>query len=112
MAISTTHGALVELTGKGIGPAPEPSFGTHFFQDLIESNIYPLAIDLDDPDTIFKREFFYSLPNDLARFLPDRADMGKCLHLIRVANCRPGYHLTLVMDDQAGKSVAYLEADK
>ncbi len=103
--------ALVELTGSGIGPAPEPSFGTHFFQDLIESNIYPLAIDLDDPDTIFKREFFYELPNDLVRFLPDQADMENCLRLIRVANFRPRHHLTLVMDDQAGKSVAYLEAD-
>jgi hypothetical protein len=104
-------GALVELTGVGIGPAPEPSFGTHFFQDLIESNIFPLAIDLDDPETIFKREFFYGLPNDLAKFLPDQADMGKCLRLIRVANCRAGHHLTLVMDDEAGKSIAYLEAD-
>ncbi|MFM8320329.1 MAG: PEP/pyruvate-binding domain-containing protein, partial [Chloroflexota bacterium] len=26
--------ALVELTGQGIGAAPEASFGTHFFQDL------------------------------------------------------------------------------
>jgi len=103
--------ALVELTGRGLGPAPEPSFGTHFFQDLIESNIYPLAIDLDDPDTIFKREFFYELPNDLVGCLPDKADMENCLRLIRVANFRSRHHLTLVMDDQAGKSVAYLEAD-
>ena len=103
--------ALVELTGRGLGPAPEPSFGTHFFQDLIESNIYPLAIDLDNPDTIFKREFFYELPNDLVGCLPDKADMENCLRLIRVANFRPRHHLTLVMDDQAGKSVAYLEAD-
>lgn len=103
--------ALVELTGSGIGPAPEPSFGTHFFQDLIESNIYPLAIDLDDPDTVFKREFFYKLPNDLVRFLPDQAGLENCLRLIRVASFRPRHHLVLVMDDQAGKSVAYLEAD-
>ena len=104
-------GALVELTGKGIGPAHEPSFGTHFFQDLVESNIYPLAIDMDDPETIFKREFFYGLPNDLAKFLPNQADMGESLRLIRVANCRFGHHLTVVMDDDAGKSIAYLEAE-
>jgi len=103
--------ALVELTGKGVGPASEPSFGTHFFQDLIESNIYPLAIDLDDPETIFNHEFFYELPNELARFFPEQAEMGKCLRLIRVANFRARHHLTLVMDDEAGKSVAYLEAD-
>ena len=40
--------ALVELSGEGVGPAPEPSYGTHFFQDLIESRIYPLAVHLDD----------------------------------------------------------------
>ena len=28
--------ALIELTGEGIGTAPEASFGTHFFQDLVE----------------------------------------------------------------------------
>jgi hypothetical protein len=105
--------ALVELTGRGIGPASEPSFGTHFFQDLIESNIYPLAIDLDAQDTIFKREFFYALPNELVRFLPDQIDIDieNSLRLIQVADFRPGYHLTVVMDDLAGKSVAYLEAD-
>ncbi|HEX9013938.1 MAG TPA: PEP/pyruvate-binding domain-containing protein, partial [Anaerolineaceae bacterium] len=32
--------ALVELSGKGVGPAPEPSLGTHFFQDLMEADIY------------------------------------------------------------------------
>ena len=54
--------ALVELTGKFLGPAPQPSFGTHFFQDLVELNIYPLAVDLEDTDVIFTREFFYSDP--------------------------------------------------
>ena len=35
--------ALVELSGTGVGPAPEPSFGTHFFQDLLEATIYPVS---------------------------------------------------------------------
>jgi len=38
--------ALVELAGEGFGLPPEPSLGTHFFQDLLESQIYPLAIQL------------------------------------------------------------------
>ncbi len=40
--------ALVEITGKGRGAVPEPSLGTHFFQDLLEAQIYPLAVNLDD----------------------------------------------------------------
>ena len=68
--------ALVEITGKGLGPAPEPSFGTHFFQDLVESNIYPLAIYLDDEDAIFNRGFFYDTPNNLTAYLPKEASRG------------------------------------
>jgi hypothetical protein len=103
--------ALVELSGTGVGPHPEPSFGTHFFQDLVESNIYPLAIDLDDEDTIFRHDFFYDAPDRLADFLPEEADLPACLRLIAVESYRPGYHLELVMDDEQGRSAAYLEAD-
>ncbi len=100
--------ALVELTGSFMGQAPEPSFGTHFFQDLVESNIYPLAIELEDPDTIFDRAFFYNTPNHLLEFIPDAAPFETSLRLLRVADFRFGSHLELVMDDQAGRAVAFL----
>lgn len=103
--------ALVELTGQGIGAAPEASFGTHFFQDLVESNIYPLAIDLGDDDVIFSRDFFYNTVNCLHEFLPNEDERSDCLHLIDVSRFRPGYHLELVMDGNSGRSVAYLEKD-
>ncbi len=103
--------ALIELTGQGIGTAPEASFGTHFFQDLVESDIYPLAIYLDDPDVVFNRKFFYETPNHLKHFLPDQRVWEDCLRLISVASYRPGYHIELVMDDDAGQSAAYLEKD-
>jgi len=103
--------ALVELTGEDIGSAPEASFGTHFFQDLMESEIYPLAIYLQDPGVIFNREFFYNTANHLADFLQDSETWFKCIRLIRVADFRAGHHLELVMDDDAGLTVAFLEAD-
>jgi hypothetical protein len=102
-----TH-ALVELAGEGIGPAPEASFGTHFFQDLIESNIYPLAIYLDDPDVIFNHDFFYKTPNRLGEYLPGEENLANCLRLIEVASYRPDHDLELVMDDEASRVVAYL----
>jgi hypothetical protein len=104
--------ALIELAGQGIGQAPEASFGTHFFQDLVESNIYPLAIYLDDPDVIFNRAFFYDTHNRLASFLSNDKALFDCLRLIEVASFRPGYHLELVMDDEQGRSVAFLEPDE
>lgn len=105
--------SLIELTGSGIGPsAPEPSFGTHFFQDLVEANIYPLAIYLDDEDAVFNRDFFYKTPNSLADIMPDEASLTDCLRVIEVASFRPGYHLDLVMDDEKGKAVAFLSPDQ
>jgi len=104
--------ALVELAGQGIGSAPEASFGTHFFQDLVESNIYPLAIYLDDKDVIFNRGFFYDTPNRLLDFVPNETNLVDCLRLIRVSDYRSGYHMELVMDDEQGKAVAYLVMDR
>lgn len=104
--------ALVELAGQGIGPAPEASFGTHFFQDLVESNIYPLAIYLDDKDVIFNRGFFYDTPNRLLDFVPKETNLVDCLRLIKVSDFRSGHHLELVMDDEQGKAVAYLVMDQ
>ena len=100
--------ALVELTGNFLGPAPEPSFGTHFFQDLVESNIYPLAIQLEDPEALFDRAFFYETPNHLREFIPEAAMFETSLRLLHVTDFRFGSHLELVMDDQAGRAVAFL----
>lgn len=104
-------GALVELAGAGVGAAPEPSFGTHFFQDLVESNIYPLAIYLDDEDVVFNRAFFYDTPNRLPEVLPGLSHLAKALRLIEVSSYRPGWHLNLVMDNDQGRAVAFLAQD-
>jgi hypothetical protein len=104
--------ALVEVSGHGISAAPEPSFGTHFFQDLVEANIYPLAIYLDDPDAQFNRSFFYESPNQLANYLPEAVDCAETIRLIEVASFHPGHHLELVMDDEKGKASAYLIPDE
>lgn len=100
--------ALIEVTGEEIGLTPEPSFGTHFFQDLVEANIYPLAIDLDDKDVIFNREFFYDTPNHLVDFIPVNEQLSNCLRLIKVSSFRPGHCLRLVMDDEDGQAAAFL----
>jgi len=107
--------ALVEVSGKGIGPAPEPSFGTHFFQDLVEANIYPLAIYLDDENAVLNRAFFYDTPNHLQELLPEimehTSHLSNCLRLIQVEDFRAGCHLDLAMDDEKSRAVAFLVSD-
>jgi hypothetical protein len=101
--------ALIELTGKGIGPDLEPSFGTHFFQDLVESNIYPLNVNLDDHDAVLNRGFFYNTPNHLSDFIHSDEGLLNALRLIKVEDFRPGCSMTLVMNDDVGKALAFLQ---
>ena len=104
-------GALIELCGENVGPAPEPSLGTHFFQDLMEAEIYPLVINFDDQDLVFNRDFFTDARNTLSRWVDVDPRVADCLQVIEVAEARPGHHLELIMDDQENKSLAYLVRD-
>jgi hypothetical protein len=100
--------ALVELAGQEASLGPEPSFGTHFFQDLVEANIFPLAINLSDSESVFRRDFFYETPNQLPVRLPGATAQVSCLRLIDVETFAPGKRLSLVMDDEQGQAAAFL----
>jgi len=104
--------ALVELAGSGIGPAPEPSLGTHFFQDLLEAQIYPLAIFLDDEQCLFNREFFEDMPNHTEEWITIDEKLLDSLRLIRVQDFRAGYSLRIVMSDEKSRAVAFLEKNE
>jgi hypothetical protein len=104
--------ALIELTGKDIAPDLEPSFGTHFFQDLVESNIFPLNVNLDDRGTVFNRSFFYKTPNHLSDFIRTDERLRDVLRLIKVQDFCRGCSMTLVMNDELGKALAFLREDK
>jgi hypothetical protein len=109
--IYNTH-ALVELAGEDIGASPEPSFGTHFFQDLMEAGIYPLAVFLDEKDTIFKRDFFYATPNHLLDFIETDERILDALRLIAVEDFRPHHHMDLVMDGEKSRAFAFLVSEE
>ncbi len=99
--------ALVELAGQNCGLPPEPSLGTHFFQDLLESQIYPLALQLDDPKTIFRRRLLEDSPNHLAELAPDLTAMENALRVIRISDIAPGKSLRILMHDEVGKALGY-----
>ena len=104
--------ALVELSGGAIGASPEPSFGTHFFQDLMEAHIYPLAVFIDDKDARFNRDFFYKTPNRVSKFIQADKSLLQTLRLIAVEDFRAAHHLDLVMDGQQSRAAAFLVADE
>lgn len=100
--------ALVEYSGSGVVDT-EPSLGTHFFQDLLEGQIYPLAVDTQKD--LLQTDFFDKSPNRLKDFLSSDDKLDSSLKLIRVADYRPNHHLQLVMDESSGLGLCFLERD-
>ena len=49
---------------------PELSFGTHFFQDLVETSIFYLAIFPENPEVIFHRSILDRFENVLETLVP------------------------------------------
>ncbi|MGB9594537.1 MAG: PEP/pyruvate-binding domain-containing protein, partial [Anaerolineae bacterium] len=99
---------LVELGVSGTEASPEVSYGTHFFQDLVEAQIYPLAIFPDAPGALFRTEFFEDSPNALADLLPEDARWSDVVRVLDVPALTGGKRLEVVMDSEEEIAVGYL----
>lgn len=98
---------LAEIAAKELGAVPEPSFGTHFFNDLVEANIVPLAIDPDSPGAVFREEFFLRCPNVLGVLDPTLAD-DRTAHVIDVPACTGGEYLQVYLSSEEQQGVGFL----
>ena len=71
--------ALVEIDDPAGGFMPELSFGSHFFLDLVETNIFYAALFLDNDNVAFNRQWLSALPNQIENVLPGAADLKNVL---------------------------------
>jgi len=62
---------LVELEHRSGSLTPELSFGTHFFQDLVETDIFYVALFARKDLSMFNRGWIDALENELAAELPE-----------------------------------------
>lgn len=100
---------LIEVAHRRGEYVPEVSYGTHFFQDLVEDGIFYLALQPDESGVVFQEPFFAHAPNVLAEVSPRDADLDGCLRVIRVAAAAPGRALHLAMNGEAGEAMCWLE---
>ncbi len=100
--------ALVEIGLARGKTRPTLSYGTHFFQDLVESHIYPLAIFPGEQGNPFNEGFFHTAFNALPTLLPDDAQLAPYVKVIDVRATTGGSVLELVMSGDEGKAVAFL----
>lgn len=82
--------AIAEVAFPAGGLHPELSFGTHFFQDLVETGIFYVALDPERRGCFLNRALLDALPNRLAELVPDDARFA---HAVRVVDLPPGFRL-------------------
>lgn len=100
---------LVEIAREAAGQMPELSFGTHFFQDLVESETVFLAVYPDDPAATFNAAFFQESPNVLAELLPDQERYAEYIRVIDVSTLTGGARVQVVADAQEQRAICFLE---
>jgi hypothetical protein len=100
---------LVEVALEEAGHVPEVSYGTHFFQDLVEDQIIYLPVYPDDAVSEFQEEFFETAPNVLLELLPHAGEYGSVLRLIDVPKTTGGAFAQVVADPRRHHAVCFLD---
>ncbi len=100
---------LVELACEKAGQFPEVSYGTHFFQDLVESQITYLPVYPDLPQDQFNYAFFQESPSILETLVPESSPLKETVRVIDVSAAGDGAAARLVADPRSGRALCYLE---
>lgn len=100
--------ALVELAFDSGGHSPELSYGTHFFLDLVESEIIYLPVYPEDQEAEFNAGFFKGSPNFLTLLLSGADRYSEFIRVIDIPAVTGGRYARIVADAEAQAAVCYL----
>jgi hypothetical protein len=95
---------LVEIAYEGGNLMPELSFGTHFFQDLVETDIFYVALFPGRNGVVFNSDVLAGLPNILTNLMPESA---KYQDVVKVHDAR-GENLQIMCDMMTQRVVCFL----
>lgn len=104
--------ALIEIARKRGNYVPDVSFGTHFFQDLVEASIRYLPLFPDDPDIAFHEKFLRESPDILADVAPEFADLAGTVRVIDVPRATGGLVLRVLLNADQDRAVGFLASPR
>ncbi len=114
LGVNTTYAdinntsVLVEIAREEAGHIPDVSYGTHFFLDLVESQIIYLPLYPDDPRSGFNQEFFRNSPNSLSILLPEAQKFADFVKVIDVPAATGGKWASVVADARKQQALCFL----
>ena len=100
---------LIEIGREKDGCFPDLSFGTHFFQDIVEAEVRYIPLYPDGHGMRFQEEFFRDSPNILGEILPDYANLADVVKVIDVPATTGGSVLRILMNAEADEALGLLD---
>jgi hypothetical protein len=96
---------LIEIAARRGNYVPEVSFGTHFFQDLVEAGIRYLPLFPGDEGVVFNERFLLDAPNALGELLPEYSRLSNAVHVVDVPRATGGNVLRVLMNADANEAI-------
>jgi pyruvate,water dikinase len=99
---------LVEVAfAKEEGYTPEVSYGTHFFQDLVEADIVVAPLFPDDPGAFLNEAFLLKAENRLSAIAPEVRGCEDVVRVIHVPFCCQGRFLQVYLDQGSQRGIGF-----
>ena len=99
---------LIEIARKQKDYVPDLSFGTHFFQDLVEAKIRYLPLYPDDPGILFNEDFLTNSENIFSKLVPDFSHLADVINVIDLPASTNGLNLQVLMNGDEEEALAVL----
>jgi hypothetical protein len=101
---------LIEVARKKGNYVPDLSFGTHFFQDLVEANIRYLPLYPDDPRVVFNEYFLNNSKNIFKELVPEFHTLEDTVKVIDVFESTGGLNLRVFINADIDEAMGMFTA--
>jgi len=98
---------LIEIARKVGNYVPDLSFGTHFFQDLVESSIRYLPL-YPDEDSTLNETLLHRSHNLFGGMVPELAHLESVIRVIDVSRATDGRILRVLMNSELDEAIAFV----
>jgi len=99
---------LIEIARKKGNYVPDLSFGTHFFQDLVEASIRYLPLYPDEKDVVFNERFLTQSHNVLEEIAPEYSHLADVIRVIDIQKVSNGSVLRVLLNAEIDEGVGIL----
>jgi pyruvate, water dikinase len=103
-----TVSVICELATMHEGLVPDVSLGTHFFNDLVETNMLYLALYPDREGHVLNERAIKEMPNSLLAIVPEASMWSAAVWVVDSPNAQAACPLYLTADVMKQKAVCFI----